>query len=539
MHFYPVPGGVISVADSDGLLGETSFGFADLERSVPMSVQYRFEIGSISKFFTGLVINQLITEGRLGLDETVAEVLPWLKLANHASSSSVRQLLTHTAGFALGSDALPDDAAEIVNARDFDASPGEERFHYSNVGYLLLGEIVRARTGVALGELVRDNWLAPLAMNGALAQVTHDDRPSLAPGYWSQHPDRPWVPGDPLVRAPWFELDSATGNVVATSADMVRLMAALLAAGGDDASDDARPVITRAIFEQMTNVLAPGGEPTYLLSGMAPVESSRYGMGINVERIGGHLCVSHGGGMVGYSTFMLIDCTLGVGVTVLTNANGNSIASHLLARATLASMTSRLEGSIPARWSLDTTVRALTHEAALGTFTDDRGVSLGIIRSDLTSTIRVRVRGAEGTLYELHNGRFVTDLPELRRFHLDWRQTDEGGEWLWGPSIFRRNGGACAGLALTPHPLVGHYRTYSPWYPEFRIYERDNTLYLAAGDGIEAPGEELLLTEVAPGIMRIGDDPWMPERLVLGVERDGEVVGLNRDGCWYSRVFSP
>ncbi|MHB1209002.1 MAG: serine hydrolase domain-containing protein, partial [Acidimicrobiales bacterium] len=296
--YFPMPGGVVSVIGRDGVLAEASFGYADLERRVPMSPAWRFEIGSISKFFTALAVNQLVDEGRLRLDETVAEVLPWLEMSEANCAASVARLLNHTSGMSVGADTLPDDAGEIWNSRAcVSSSSASPHFHYSNLGYLVLGEMVRARSGRRLAEFVQEQWLGPLAMNEALAQVTQADRTSLATGYWPARPDHPWAPGDALSPSAFFEIDSASGNIAATSADMAALVRALLRASGDEPTtvDGAASKLSRALFERMTSGLAPTGEPTYVLEGMRAVQESRYAMGINVERVEGHLCVSHGG----------------------------------------------------------------------------------------------------------------------------------------------------------------------------------------------------------------------------------------------------
>lgn len=549
-HF-AMPGGVISVVAREGLLDEMSFGLANLESKTPMDARRRFEIGSISKLFTSLVVNRLVDDGLLELDESLGDVLLWLEDWSQMRGLRIRQLLNHTSGMSVGADTLADDAAEVWHSRHTLVAPNDPaRFHYSNLGYLLLGEVVRARAGRSLAQLVSSQFLEPLGMDQALAQVGFDDQASLATGYWPARPDRPWAPGDPLSPATFFEVDSASGNIAATSSDMASLVRALLgASAGDPVLDGSgEPVISQATFERMTNDLAPTGEPVYLAEGVRAVESSRYAMGINVERIGGNLCVSHGGGMVGYSTFMLVDCTAQVGVVVLTNANGDSLASHLLARIVHDEVLRRLEGEASReRESLDPTLRS-------DSSVDERSVGPGLYRSLVSNAdlevvagegrapLLIRYGGGEGRLFHLANGRYVTDNPHLRRFHLDWKASDDGGAFTYGPETFRRAQSLDASATSTPrndpHPLVGHYRSFSPWYPEFRIFERDGALILSAPGGVESPSDEVTLVEVDEREYRVGDDPWLPERLIAGPVREGVVVSVNRDGCHYSRVFS-
>lgn len=543
MTSFPLPGGVITLGDCEGILAEATFGFANLEHQVPMTAACRFEIGSVSKVFLSLVINRLIEDGRLDLDECVAPIVPWAGLEGRDAAVTVMQLLTHTSGLFVGADTLPDDPGEIWNSRHARGTSSEEvRFHYSNYGYLLLGEVARARAGKPVAQLVREQWLEPLGMCDSLAAVAQFEHTEFATGYWPARPDRPWVPGDALAPATWFEIDSASGNVVSTSGDMARFMKALLDASAPENRSDS--VLGHETFTRMTTILAPTGEPTYVVEGVRAVEESRYGLGINVERIEGNLCVSHGGGMVGYSTFMLVDVSAGVGVSVLTNANGDTLASHILARIAHSDLVNRLEGVGPLkRVRLDATV--LAHEtgdipggAHLGSFVGDDEEAFEVSGAPGAPVV-VRYEGATGTLYLMAGGRYVTDHPALRRFHLDWHATPAFEGWTYGATSFRLAGVTAVARAVTPNPLVGHYRSFSPWFPEFRVIERAGRLMMVAPGGVEGPDEEMELVEVSPGEYRIGGDPWLPERLVEGARRDGEVIWLSRDGCVYSRSFSP
>ncbi|MHB1208769.1 MAG: hypothetical protein ACYC1I_03575, partial [Acidimicrobiales bacterium] len=317
-----------------------------------------------------------------------------------------------------------------------------------------------------------------------------------------------------------------------------------LRASGDEpvTVDGAASKLSRALFERMTSGLAPTGEPTYVLEGMSAVQESRYAMGINVERVEGHLCVSHGGGMVGYSTFMLVDCTAQVGVVVLTNANGDNVASHMLARVVHDDVLRRLEGRDPLRaLTFDATVRASATslgEVVAGSFVGDDATVLEV-RAEGTD-VAIRYEGDDGRLFRLVSGRYVTDHPRLRTFHLDWYRDGEDFGFTYGPTTFRaaEHAELEPSSPATPHPLVGRYRSFSPWFPEFRILERAGVLWLVAPGGVEAPGEETELVELAPGEYRVGAEDWLPERIRINQVRGGEVISVDHDGCHYSRAFS-
>ncbi|MHB1906779.1 MAG: serine hydrolase domain-containing protein [Acidimicrobiales bacterium] len=525
-HF-PLGGGVLALADRDGLIDALAFGRADVAADAPVTTAHLFQIGSISKLFTSLVIDRLVESGRLDHDDPVGHLVPWAGLSPSLGRARVVELLTHTAGLPLGSDGLADDAGELWASRAIRAADvAPPRFHYSNLGYLVLGEVARALSGRRLAELVADWLLDPLEMTSALAEITWDDRAALATGHWPARPDRPWVPGDPIEPATFVETDSAAGNVAASAADMAALVAALLRAAHGESGGPISP----ETFARVTTTLAPTGEPTHTPAGTLPVSLSRYGLGLNVERIEGNLCVTHGGGMVGHSTFLLVDCTLGLGVVALTNANGDCLAAHLLARAAHAQLVAEATDSPLALADLDPAVRG--DLAGAGAFRDDDGEPLAVVAGH--DGAHVTYRGRTGSLFATPTGRFVTDHPALRTFHLDF---DAAGMWTHGPTTFAPAGAPGPATGSLSFALVGRYRSYSPWYPEFRVVARAGRLYLSAPGGVEAPDEEVALVEVAPGTFRIGADPWLPERLVAGPVREGEVVVLERDGLRYSRAF--
>ena len=227
-RFYPVPGGVLSMADPGGTVAAMAFG--DDIAGVPMTTDRSFAMGSISKFFTALVVDSVVEEGKLRFDDPIGSLLTWADLPCELGEIPLGALLTHTGGLPLGGDVLPDDAGEIVIARDLGRAGAARRFHYSNLGYLMFGEAVLMATGRPLADHVARRLLSPLGLHSARSQVSHADRETMATGHWTARPDRPWVPGDALEPAPWFELDSASGNVTATASDMDRFGAAVLSA---------------------------------------------------------------------------------------------------------------------------------------------------------------------------------------------------------------------------------------------------------------------------------------------------------------------
>ena len=527
---WPMTGGAIALVDRYGVLATFGFGDADACGDEPATAHHVYEIGSISKTFISILANQLVDEGVLSLDEPIPDVLPWLSLGTDAPIVTVGQVLSHTGGLIMGSDGYPDDRAQIWGLRDRDLIPTPlEHFHYSNVGYMALGQAIQARTGELVATSMRRRIFAPLGMEGTYGRVREGMRDTMAIGLWPQREDSPWVPGEPLTPATWFEVDCTDGNVASSATDMAAFARLLL---GDGSVDGVR-VVSQEGMARLTTPTAPQGEDIVGLRGGFTCSDSRYGLGVNVEVIDGRTCLTHGGGMVGYQTFILADRDAGIGVVALTNANGCYPVAQVIARAGHQLLT-RPDLALPPAAEAVEVPDAAGIADLVGEFASSDGIRVTIGGSE-PATLSVTLGEITGRLLRIWNGRYVCDHPALRAFRWDATWDGDAMTWVTGPQVLRRGGVSGAASPPTHSSLVGRYRSFSPWYPTFRIFERAGHLFLAAPGGVEAPEGDCLLVPVADGQWRIGEEDWQPSRLVAGPEVDGEVIVVHRDGHAYSR----
>lgn len=196
-----------------------------------------YQVGSITKTFTGLLLAQLVLEGRVRLDEPLRAFLPAGLVANPGGSEiTLLDLVTHHSGLA----PMPDDfnarrfpsvAAGFAgyHAADLRASiarhgVGREAappFVYSNWGFALLGEALSVRAGLPYPELIAQRITGPLHMLDTFVVLSPDRRPRLIQAYGDRH--------EPLP--PW-ELDSLApaGAINSTAADMLTYLEAQLRA---------------------------------------------------------------------------------------------------------------------------------------------------------------------------------------------------------------------------------------------------------------------------------------------------------------------
>jgi CubicO group peptidase (beta-lactamase class C family) len=258
-------------------------------------VQYR--LGSISKTVTAVVVMRLRDEGRLGLDDPLERHLPGTPFGDR----TVGQLLSHLAGASAESpggwwERTPGGSLDELGLRRDDVVLGAaRRFHYSNLGFGLLGELVARARGTSWDDAVAAEVLGPLGMTRT------DPRP--VPPAADGLAVHPWA--DVVLPEPEHHAGvmAAAGQLWATLTDLGRFAAFLLGDTGD--------VLDPGTLEEMT-------EPAGVDSSAAGW--SAYGLGVQVIRLDGRTYVGHGGSMPGFLAGVFVDREEGTGAVSLANS---------------------------------------------------------------------------------------------------------------------------------------------------------------------------------------------------------------------------
>ena len=262
-------------------------------------VQHR--LGSITKTVTAVAVLQLRDAGRLGLDDPVERHLPGTAVGNR----TVGQLLSHTAGLTAESpgqwwERTPGGSlADLALAAEHVPLGAGRRFHYSNVGYGVLGELVATLVGSSWDDAVRDRVLRPLGMH----RTTPRPVAPAARG-WAVHP---WA--DVLLPEPEHHHGAMApaGQLWAPLTDLARFAVFLLGDTGDVLDPDT-----------LTEMTVPAG-----VDSDAAVWSA-YGLGLQVFRSGGRTRVGHGGSMPGFLAGIVVDRAAGDGAVSLRNATSGA-----------------------------------------------------------------------------------------------------------------------------------------------------------------------------------------------------------------------
>ena len=142
-----------------------------------------YQIGSMTKSFTGLAVQKLISEGVLSADDKVSELMPGFKAYYDSEEAeiTVDDLLKQRSGFTNSENDYPSatedmslqDWAEFISGKELKSKPGTE-YAYSNVNYNLLGVIIENVTGISYREYMEENILVPYGLDSTYAGVPGD-----------------------------------------------------------------------------------------------------------------------------------------------------------------------------------------------------------------------------------------------------------------------------------------------------------------------------------------------------------------------------
>lgn len=518
------PGLALAVTDRERCLGVILDGLADAGSREPLAEHHRFQIASISKGFTALAVLQLAEDGRLDLHAPVRAALPWFAIRSNFGPITVHHLLSHTSGLVTGSDFTGDGPSEVWSLRETETgfAPGE-RFHYSNVGYKTLGLVLEAVTGEPWWATVRRRILRPIGMGEVDVVIDARARAHLAAGHTSPLLDRPWLPRHGFTSSTWFDSATADGTICATAEELTAYARLLLAGGAGVISSSSFASMTTPVLED-----PPG---------------SRTGYGYGVKWVGeeGRRLLGHSGGMIGFSSYVLVDPAAGFGAVVLTNSVFGA-AYEVCTFALACAAASAARDGLPDIAPPPDPYRVVKAESFAGRY-QDGGADVEVVTASGGLSLRTEGRTARLASWdEDPEGVFVVDDPELDRYELRFLREEDGlvAGAFWGPRWLRHERARDA--AERKHPpewarYPGRYASWNPWMPGFRVFLRRGELWLSpTGDASDGDGERRVVPE-ADGRFRVGE-PWSPDRVRFDMEIGGVTHRAVYDAAPFYRTFA-
>lgn len=319
-----VPSIVAAVVRDGDLLWSGARGFVD---GVAPDGDTQYRLGSITKSLVAVLVMRLRDEGRLGLNDPLEQHVP----GTGFGADTIGQLLAHTGGLTSES---PGSWWERTPGEDWPAlaaslaegatkhRPGS-RFHYSNVGYGVLGELIARHRGVTWFDAVRAEILTPLGMSRTMP---HPDG-RHATGY-AVHPFADLLLPEP---SPDAGAMAPAGQLWSTATDLARFTAFV----GGDTGDVLRP---DTMAEMRAVATVDDGDAW----------TAGYGLGLQLVRHQGRRLAGHTGSMPGFLAATMIDPATGTGALMMANTTSGPAIMDLV--IDLISIADEQDPRLPAEW---------------------------------------------------------------------------------------------------------------------------------------------------------------------------------------------
>jgi CubicO group peptidase (beta-lactamase class C family) len=277
-----------------GLLHEggehvAGFGVTSVENPLDVTPETLFQIGSITKTFTGTIVMLLAERGELELDAPVRRYLPKLALQDDqvAARVTMRHLLTHTGGWVGdyfadhggGDDALASMVADLPRLPQL--TPLGEVWSYNNAGFYLAGRVIEVVTGNVYEQVVQELLLEPLELEQTLFAAEDVMTRRFAVGHHLAEE------GPPTVARPWAigRAHHAAGGLASTVRDLVRYARFHLS--------DGEGILARGSLDEMQR---PAVRAEFIFGWV--------GIAWSIDDSTGVRIVSHGGGTNGQVSWL-------------------------------------------------------------------------------------------------------------------------------------------------------------------------------------------------------------------------------------------
>lgn len=311
MRSAKIPGLSVLVIKKEAVILKASYGWADVERKLPVTNHTSFEIGSNSKAFTALGIRYLVQQGKIKLDDPITTYLPWFKMQYGSNGAglyapviTVAQLLHHTSGIPFNSIELikPETGDKVLETTvkrllsiKLNRLPGDS-FEYATMNYDVLGLLIEKVSGQSYPAFIRKYILQPLGLTQTFLS-RKEAGTDLAKGYKLDFLQ--WKKYD----APFYSGNLPAGYIISNINDMEKWLRYQL-------NEEPDTTYAKLIEDSHTpdrSVLPDGKGRSYAGGWMVYQDREK--------------TIAHGGSNPNYSSFVIFRQNDHTGVVVLANLN--------------------------------------------------------------------------------------------------------------------------------------------------------------------------------------------------------------------------
>ncbi len=313
-----LPAFSISLVEADRVVWADGFGYQDIEKNVPATMDTVYRVGSISKLFTDMAVLQLVEDGKLDLEAPVTKYLPDFHPQNlYEIPITLRQLMSHQSGLVrespVGNYFDPDEPSLSATVASLNQTTlvykPETKTKYSNAAIAVVGAVLERQLDVSHPVQVNTKILEPLGMTASSFVITPRIEPLLATGWMRTYDGR-------RFEAPKFLLGTGpAGNLYSSVVDLSKFMLCLF----KDGQADGKQIVSHSMLKRMTTPVADrAGRP------------QDFGLGFKIDDFDGNKKIGHGGAVYGFSTQLeaLPDRKIGV-VAAAALDGSNGVVSRL------------------------------------------------------------------------------------------------------------------------------------------------------------------------------------------------------------------
>lgn len=275
----------------------------------PITQKTPFIIGSLSKSFTAMSIMQLAESGKIELDKPVKDYISWFSIIDKAASSKItlRNLINQTSGISTSAGVIiqngkGDSSIEqlVRNLKTLKLTrPVGTTFQYSNINYIILGEVIQIVSGKSYEEYIKKNIFEPLEMKHTYTSQADAVKDSMAVG-------NRLLFGFPVAsNLPYFTGGLPAGSIISCAEDMTHYLSAYINGG--------KYKNTSLLSEKsITEMFEPAAKIK---------ENQYYGMGWKINLDKGKTIIRHDGDTANFHADMIILPDLKSGIVILNNMN--------------------------------------------------------------------------------------------------------------------------------------------------------------------------------------------------------------------------
>jgi CubicO group peptidase (beta-lactamase class C family) len=330
-----IPGLAVAIVKGDQVFYTKGFGRSDAQHQITSDTP--FIIGSLSKSLTATAILQLVETGKIDLQASIQQYLPWFRLnSKYTNPIKIADLLHHTSGLSIQTDmeyldwsvqssphSLENYVRRLTTAKP--VSPAGTKFNYSNANYAILGLVIQQIAKMPYEKYIESHIFQPLEMNHSFTsqgQALHS-LPPLSTGH------RFWLNQPVATTVPFDQQNLPAGYLISSAKDIAHYLIMQLNRG----QYQDKMLISAASLAQLH-------EPAVLAWG-----NSTYAMGWVNDQVNNVSIKYHGGELANFSANATLIPSQRWGIVILTNVFPGLIGDPI--RKLYVGVINILQGSNP------------------------------------------------------------------------------------------------------------------------------------------------------------------------------------------------